>query len=99
MAILNKIRVTAQALQKRFNERIPPRLDSGLYHLNLYSEKIPSAASNQIKGTKSVMYEVLDQHGQKVALAHIFVLPDGSYGGSGKLDPKEIRSGNTIYFL
>jgi len=99
MAILNKIRVTAQELQKRFNERIQPRLDSKLYHLNLYSEKTPSAASNQPKGTKSIIYEVLDQHGQKVALVHVFLLPDGSYGGSRKLDPKEIRSGNTIYFI
>jgi hypothetical protein len=62
-------------------------------------EVILNAQYQQIIHGKSVMYEVLDQHGQKVALAHVFVLPNGSYGGSGKLDPKEIRSGNTIYFL
>jgi hypothetical protein len=45
------------------------------------------------------MFEVLNQQGQKVALAHVYVNPDGSYGGSGRLDPKLIKSGQITYFV
>jgi hypothetical protein len=99
MANLNKIRVEAGELRKRFNERIQPKLDAKVYHLSKWTEHAPSKSSNQVAGTKSIMYAVIDQRGNRVALVHVFEKPDGTYGGSGKLDPKEIRNGNTIYFI
>jgi hypothetical protein len=45
------------------------------------------------------MFEVINQRGDVIALAHVFILPDGAYGGSGKLDPKVIRAGRILYHL
>lgn len=45
------------------------------------------------------MYEILNQHGEVVAMAHVFVLPNGEYSASGKLDPKHIRVGNIHYHV
>jgi hypothetical protein len=45
------------------------------------------------------MYEVLDNNQLMVARCHAYVKPDGSYGGSGHLDPKEVRVGNDIWYI
>ena len=50
-------------------------------------------------GTMSTMFEVTDRQGNLVARCHAYVLPNGIYGASGKLDPKSLRSGNTTYYV
>ena len=42
-------------------------------------------------GTRRVMWEVLDAEARRIALAFVYMLPDGTIGGTGKLpDPKQI---------
>jgi hypothetical protein len=68
-------------------------LDNGTCRLNPIRENEPAAIYRQPQGTKSVMYEIVDQSGARIATAHAYVLPDGSLGASGKYDPKSIISG------
>jgi len=96
---VRKIKTPVQDLRERFNTDIQPHIVSGLYQLNEISSGTPSKASNQPPGTRSVMFEILNQHGRVIAKAHAFVLPNGAYGASGLLDPKHIRVGNTHYSL
>ena len=95
----NRVKLSANELRKRFNRDVQPRIDKGLYQLNVYEQHPADPQYNQPVGTISTMFEVVDQHGHVVALAHVFVLPDGSYGAGGKLDPKRIRAGKTTYTL
>lgn len=95
----NRVKVTEAQLRERFNRDVQPRIDNGTYYLNVRSEPLAPPDANQQLGARSTMFEVLNQQGQKVALAHVYVNPDGSYGGSGRLDPKLIKSGQITYFV
>ena len=98
---LKKVRITAAEIQQRYNAGpIPARILSGVYHL----EEIPPthlapASLNMPKGTRSVMYNVLNKNGVVLAKVHAYVRPDASYGASGKLDPKYLLFGTTIYYV
>lgn len=48
-------------------------------------------------GTLSQIVAVVDAEGTQVAEYHRYLLPDGSIGASGLLDPKGIRVGGTYY--
>jgi hypothetical protein len=39
-----------------------------------------------------------DLKNEKHAEVHCYILPDGSIGGSGLLDPKEVRYNGVLYF-
>jgi hypothetical protein len=47
----------------------------------------------------STMYEILNNQGVKVGTAHAMILPDGSIGASGKLDPKSLLVGRDIHII
>jgi len=96
---LKRIKSSAEELRARFNKDIQPRLGSGLYQLNEIASKAPHPSSGQPPGTRSVMFQILNQNGNLIGTAHVFVLADGSYGASGLLDPKSIRVGNTLYII
>ena len=50
------------------------------------------------EGTRSQMVWYLSLDGQKLALFHQYLLPDGSIGGSGRPDPKRmILDDETVY--
>ncbi len=45
------------------------------------------------------MFEIINNQGDKVGTVHAMILPDGSIGGSGRYDPKELVFGNRLYLL
>lgn len=45
---------------------------------------------NQPPGTRSQIAHYFDASGRKVAIVHQYILPDSTYGGSGKPDPKMV---------
>ena len=45
---------------------------------------------NQPPGTRSQIVHYFNAAGAKVAIVHQYVLPDSTYGGSGKPDPKMV---------
>ena len=64
----------------------------------LHNERLkhPERVS-QPKGTHSQVIRYVDANGKWVLEAHRYQRPDGTVGASGRLDPKRLRIGNTIY--
>ena len=52
---------------------------------------------NQPTGTRSQVIRYVDANGKWVLVAHRYQHPDGTIGASGRLDPKRLRIGNTIF--
>ena len=50
-------------------------------------------------GTRSQMVAYVDASGQRVALVHQYLRPDGTLGGSGRPDPKLLIEGGVTYFV
>src|ERR1700737_1758256 len=94
-----KVPKTEQWLRDQFNRRILPRLDSGAYQKTAFRSSLAPARAGQPPGTQSVIFNITSAQGVLVAKAHAYLLPDGSYGGSGMLDPKAIWRGDTVYYL
>ena len=76
-----------------FNAYVLPRVRSGEFAELVQSSSAPSPTSGQPRGTRSQRVVYLDR-GQQIAVAHRFVAPDGSIGGSGRPDPKAVRFGD-----
>lgn len=76
-----------------FNAYVLPRVRSGELAELVRSSSAPSPISGQPHGTSSQRVVYLNR-GQPIAVAHRFVAPDGSIGGSGRPDPKAVRFGN-----
>ena len=76
-----------------FNTYVLPRIPSGDVAQMIQSSNVPSPSSGQPRGTRSERIVYFDG-GQLIAVAHRFVAPDGSIGGSGRPDPKAVRFGN-----
>jgi len=45
------------------------------------------------------MVAYLDAGGQRIALVHQYLRPDGTIGGSGRPDPKELLEDGIIYYV
>jgi hypothetical protein len=88
---------TADELRQRFNQDIQPNIDRGLYTLRIACEW-PGPAFEP-PGTRSKSFEVLNEDQEIIARCHAYVRPDGSYGASGRLDPKQIKVGDTVLCL
>ena len=69
-----------------------------MYQLTETSSRPAPARAGQPPGTRSVMFSITNR-GEQVAMAHAYVLPDGTLGGSGLLDPKTIRVQDTLHFI
>ena len=76
-----------------FNNYVLPRVESGEVAELVQSSGTASPSSGQPPGTRSERIVYLDG-GERIAVAHRFVLPDGSIGGSGRPDPKAVRFGS-----
>jgi hypothetical protein len=98
---LQKRPATSAELRQLFNTQIEHRILSGEYRLNPVTRHPPSEAirAKAPPGIESVYYEVLNQQGRVMATAHAYELPDKTYWASGRLDPKKVLIGNTLYFL
>lgn len=50
------------------------------------------------EGSRSQMVWYLSQEGKKLALVHQYLLPDGTIGGSGRPDPKQMILDDEIIY-
>jgi len=55
------------------------------------------ASSGQPHCTKSQIIEYCDRSGQRLAIAHQYLRPDGSIGASGRPDPKALLIDGVLY--
>jgi hypothetical protein len=62
----------------------------------LYNKRAPARAG-QPRGTKSQIIAYINSNGDQIALVHQYLKPDGTLGGSGKPDPKELLEGQVLY--
>ena len=82
-------RTSRTELRAVFNAYVLPRVQSGEYDELVEESSTSHPDSGQPPGTRSQRVVYL-QGGRRVAIAHRFVLPDGSVGGSGRPDPKAV---------
>lgn len=83
-----------------FNREVLPRIARGELLEILISDGQPNPRMRQLAGTRSQLVEYVDAHqGRlvKVALAHRYLRPDGSLGGSGQPDPKRVLHDGILY--
>ncbi len=81
---------SASELRALFNEFVLPRVQRGELDELVLMSAAAAAASGQPPGTVSELVGYYEA-GQRVAVAHRFMTPDGEVAGSGKPDPKEVR--------
>jgi hypothetical protein len=77
-------------LREIFNEHIWPRIERGELSEKIKSNGWPGHGSPEPPGTRSQMVAYLESSGRAVAIAHRYLRPDGTIGGSGlrRPDPK-----------
>lgn len=96
--------VTEERIRDIFNAQVEHRILSGQYTLNVITAKNPDKKSiipqgTLPAGTKSTIFEVLNQSGAKIGTVHAMIGPNGEVLGSGRYDPKELLIGNTRYLV
>ena len=98
---LPKQKVSCKELRQMFNHGgFEDRLRSGELHAIVKVESHPSPPkSTQPLCTLSQILAYLDDKNQKIALVHRFLMKNGSIGGSGLPDPKEIFIDGTLYYV
>jgi|SRR5579863_770166 hypothetical protein len=90
--------VSKQRIRQLFNEgRYWIRARNREFTLEYLHNKPAPREARQVRGTKSQIVAYFDSNGEQVALVHQYVKPDGTLGGSGKPDPKELRQGDVLY--
>jgi len=62
----------------------------------LYDSPAPAAA-RQPEGTRSQIVAYYDEEGNRLAIVHCYLRPDGTLGGSGRPDPKWLLHKGKIY--
>jgi hypothetical protein len=93
-----RIRIPEKDLQDKFNRNeggFPSEIAT-LRRRNIYDE-LASPKSRQVPGTRSIVDQYYNDK-QRVMTLHYFQKPDGTLGGSRKMDPKELLVGDTMYF-
>ena len=98
---LKKVKITIAEMQQRYNAGpIPAKILKGVYHLEeITPTHLARASLNMQAGTRSVLFNVVNNNGVILAKVHAYVRPDGTYDASGMLDPKALRFGSTLYIL
>lgn len=86
-----------------FNREILPRIEAKELLEVVESDKPAPPESGQPSGSRSQMVAYFEvgggQIGRRIALAHRYLLPDGSVGASGKPDPKSMKHDGDFYVL
>jgi hypothetical protein len=94
---LKTIRIPDKELRQKYNEgNFWERSQSGEFTRVPLSFHIPASPKEPL-GTRSVIFSLRDSNGEEWARVHLYLRPDGSFGGSGKPDPKIVREGDTLY--
>jgi hypothetical protein len=94
-----RVRIPEKDLQNKFNrnEGGYPAQISILQKRCVYDEPA-SPKSNQVPGTRSLVIQYYNAVGERVLTTHHFLKPDGTLGGRGKIDPKELLVDGIMYF-
>ncbi len=98
MTHIPSVRIPCRQLQDKFNKNeggYPAKIDS-LSRVCIY-DQLCSPKSHQGPGTRSKVYKYFDGH-RPVMWLHCFERPDGTLGGSGKMDPKRLLVNGIAYF-
>jgi hypothetical protein len=93
------IRTTDSELQRIFNQAcfLTRTLDR-TFRTRPYGPQVPVYTPGEPDGTMSGLIEVIDpMTDSRVGLAHRYERPDGSYGASGKPDPKLFEVDGVTY--
>lgn len=93
------VRVSRERLREIFAAQFEHRIASGQYTLNERKRAPPAKGGDLPLGTMSTIFEILDNQGSRLGTVHAMILPDGTIGGSGRYDPKELLVGNRRYLL
>src|SRR5262245_24813034 len=91
---------TLDDIRGRFNQGLYwERSQQGEFTVRKMESVVPTRRiRGEPKGTKSQIIEYADKvTGERVALVHQYRRRDGSLGGSGRPDPKQLREGDTLY--
>jgi hypothetical protein len=92
-------RVGPAELRRRFNDgNYWRRAQAGEFTQRVKRDGTP-ATSTEPPGTRSQIVAFYDSGGRRVALVHWYLRPDGSLGGSGMPDPKELFEGGILCYV
>jgi len=94
-----RVRIWEKQLQDKFNRNeggYPGQIET-LRKRCVYDE-LASSKSKQIPGTRSLVHQYYNASGERVMSTRCFLKPDGTLGGSGKIDPKELLVAGIMYF-
>src|ERR1022692_4504349 len=94
-----RIRISENELRGKFNgnEGGYPARRASLKVRRVYDEPA-SPMSKQEPGTRSIVDSYYDDDDRKVMTLHYFLKPDGTLGGSGRPDPKELMVDGIMYY-
>ena len=93
-------KITVTDLRKLFNTEVLPKIGTNELLEVVLVSRLPSPNANQPPGTVSQMVEYWDtEEGRLVkrATVHRYLRPDGSLGGSGLPDPKQVFHDGILY--
>jgi hypothetical protein len=97
----NHLPVSAEALQEMFNAGgYVEKVERGVLAVEIRRDKHPAPPkANQPYCTCSQILAYLNADGNRIAVVHQYLLPDGKLGGSGRPDPKALLVGDTLYYV
>ncbi len=75
------------------------RAQQGEFTIEIKRHMTPLPQAGEPAGTVSQIAVCTDASGRPVALVHQYVRLDGSLGGSGRPDPKELLVGDELLYV
>src|SRR3989442_4967649 len=98
MKKLRRKKVSALEIQNLFNHaNYWGHVKSGEFSEKLYSQGPPSPRSGEPPCTLSQMISYLDPHGLEIARVHQYLRKNGTLGGSGRPDPKQLLHNGVLH--
>ena len=73
------------------------RARNGEFTLEYVYDKPAPPEAEQMRGTRSQVIAYINSNGDQIALVHQYLKPDGTLGGSGQPDPKELLERDVLY--
>ena len=92
------VHVSKQRIRELFNDgKYWTRARNREFTLEYIYNKPAPASAGQPRGTKSQVIAYINSNGEQIALVHQYLKRDGTLGGSGMPDPKELLQGEVLY--
>jgi hypothetical protein len=99
MDIIRSQKTTKQRSRDVFNDEF---FNSSLHkrttHTMLCYDEPAPPSSGEPEGSMSQIHDYIDGNGNKLATIHRYRRPDGSIGGSGKLDPHALMIDGVLLY-